>query len=150
VRLVCPRAFEAGFFATESMRPLLWEAAYRLFDRLARDPVAQPSPEGASPAWNAAHCSKAVETASRNLAMLARFMGGDLTDEEGRRHGFYVPASYFRLPARSEPSQPVPVTALDVFPQPCAEEQVAEEALPEDVEAPLEEETAHPAQLNFF
>lgn len=113
--MAAQRAFEHGSFAPESERVALWEAAFLLFDRLARDPLVRPLPNGH--AWSKSVCDAAVEGAQMAREALRKFMAGD----------FEMPGSHFRLRPLARlaeldgpPFPALSIPCLDLHPFPSA------------------------------
>jgi hypothetical protein len=110
-------ALARGFFAEDDMRRQLWQAAYRVYDRIRSNEVFHPEPTNAClnpQAWTPEYCAGALREVVASLLWLKELLRGNLTKP------VYLPinigisvSAYFDLPERPEPIFELPVIETD-------------------------------------
>lgn len=106
-----------GYFATDAQRTELWQAAYLLYHELAESDNYTPDKLAATAHWDEEICHHWMEHVRGKLALLRRFMSGDVSLGDFSQSiliGFG--ADYFNLPPKpgGEPVIAIPAITAEM------------------------------------
>ncbi len=94
------KALHDGFFAPDHERPALWGGAYRLACLIDGEPRLQPEPSDG--AWDAAHCTRALEKTRAMRAFIERLAKGEFPDTYPVPRLIFSTHNYFELPPKPD------------------------------------------------